>query len=59
MSKKDFIYLLIIAGLLAVIFVQYTKYREDSFSRITQCFADVVPDSEQDFCESIYEKYRD
>ena len=40
-------------------FVQYTKYKEDSFSRITQCFADVVPEAEQDFCESFYEKYRD
>ncbi len=40
-------------------YYQYIQHREDSFSRITQCFADEVPDSEQDFCESIYEKYRD
>ena len=57
-SREPF-YIVIIFVLLIIMFVQYTKYREDSFSRITQCFADVVPDSEQDFCESIYEKYRD
>ncbi|MDC0961983.1 hypothetical protein OAR55_00900 [Gammaproteobacteria bacterium] len=58
-SNREPFYILIILVLLIIMFVQYTKYREDSFSRITQCFADVVPDSEQDFCESIYEKYRD
>ena len=58
-ANREPFYILIILVLLIIMFVQYTKYREDSFSRITQCFADVVPDSEQDFCESIYEKYRD
>ena len=57
-SREPF-YIVIIFVLLIIMFVQYTKYREDSFSRITQCFADVVPDSEKDFCESFYEKYRD
>ena len=58
-SNREPFYILIILVLLIIIFVQYTKYKEDSFSRITQCFADVVPDSEQDFCESFYNKYRD
>ena len=57
-SREPF-YMVTILALLIIMFVQYTKYREDSFSRITQCFADEVPDSEQDFCESFYEEYRD
>jgi len=58
-SNREPFYILIILVLLIIMFVQYTKYKEDSFSRITQCFADVVPEAEQDFCESFYEKYRD
>jgi len=57
-SREPF-YVLTILVLLVGMYFQYTKYREDSFSRITQCFADVIPDTEQDFCESFYEKYRD
>jgi len=58
-SNREPFYILIILVLLIIMFVQYTKYKEDSFSRITQCFADVVPDGEKDFCESFYEKHRD
>ena len=55
-NKKDLIYLLIIIGLLGAMYYQYTQYQEDSFSRITKCFADEV--EEVGWCEKFYDKYR-
>lgn len=55
-NKKDLIYLLIIIGLLGVMYYQHIQYREDSFTRITGCFADEV--EEVEWCERFYDKYR-
>ena len=55
-NKKDLIYLLIIIGLLGAMYYQYTQYQEDSFSRISKCFADKV--EEVEWCEKFYDKYR-
>jgi len=55
-NKKDLIYLLIIIGLLGAMYYQYNQYQEDSFSRITKCFADEV--EEVEWCEKFYDKYR-
>tara|TARA_R100001510_G_C7626966_1_gene186631 strand:- start:51 stop:227 length:177 start_codon:yes stop_codon:yes gene_type:complete len=53
---KDFNYLGIILALLIALIALNAQYRQDSFSRITKCFADVV--EEPEFCESFYEKHR-
>jgi ABC-type sulfate transport system permease component len=53
---KDFNYLGIILALLITIFAMNIQHKQDSFSRITKCFADVV--EEPKFCESFYEKHR-
>jgi len=55
-NQKDLIYLLIIIGLLGVMYYQHIQYREDSFTRITGCFADEV--EEVEWCEKFYDKYR-
>ena len=57
LNREPF-YILIILILLSLMYVQYSKYREDSYSRVTKCFEDVTPDYEIEFCESFYEKYR-
>ena len=55
MNKKDAIYLLIIAGLLAVIYVQYSQYQNDSYTRVMNCFKDEV--KEPEFCQAFYKQY--
>ena len=55
--KKDIAYLLIITGLLVVMYFQYTKYQEDSYSRTVACFADVV--EEVEWCEEFYRKHNE
>ena len=55
MNKKDAIYLLIIAGLLAIIYVQYSNYQNDSYTRVMDCFKDEV--KEPEFCKKFYEQY--
>ena len=55
MNKKDTIYLLIIAGLLAIIYVQYSNYQNDSYTRVMDCFKDEV--KEPEFCKKFYEQY--
>ena len=57
MNKKDVIYLLIIAGLLAVMYVQYSNYQNDSYTRVMDCFKDEV--KELEFCEAFYKQYTD
>ena len=56
-TTKDVIYLLIIFVLILGMYIQYANYREDSFSRITKCFADEV--KEVEWCEKFYDKYRE
>jgi hypothetical protein len=53
---KDFNYLGIILALVITIVAMNIQHKQDSFSRITKCFADVV--EEPKFCESFYEKHR-
>ena len=53
---KDFNYLGIILSLVITIIAMNIQHKQDSFSRITKCFADVV--EEPKFCESFYEKHR-
>lgn len=55
-SIKDFNYIGIIIALLITLVAMNVQYKQDSFSRITKCFADVV--EEPKFCESFYEKHR-
>ncbi|MDA8861481.1 hypothetical protein N9I51_00840 [Gammaproteobacteria bacterium] len=57
MNKKDAIYLLIITGLLAVMYVQYSNYQNDSYTRVMDCFKDEV--KELEFCEAFYKQYLD
>lgn len=57
MNKKDVIYLLIIAGLLVVMYVQYSNYQNDSYTRVMDCFKDEV--KELEFCEAFYKQYLD
>jgi len=55
-GSRDLIYILIILGLCVLMYYQYSQYRLDSYSRTTQCFTDVVPDSDVEFCNSFFEK---
>lgn len=57
MSKKDYAYLFVIAGLLIVMYVQYTHYQNDSYTRVMDCFRDQV--KEPKFCEQFYESLKD
>ena len=57
MNKKDAIYLLIITGLLAVMYVQYSNYQNDSYTRVMDCFRDEV--KEPEFCQKFYKQYMD
>ena len=57
MNKKDVIYLLIITGLLAVMYVQYSNYQNDSYTRVMDCFRDEV--KEPEFCKKFYKGYLD
>ena len=56
MNKKDIIYLIVIAGLLGVMFVQYSHYQNDSYTRVMDCFRDEV--KEPEFCQQFYERYK-
>ena len=57
MNKKDAIYLLIITGLLAVMYVQYSNYQNDSYTRVMDCFREEV--KEPEFCQAFYKQYTD
>ena len=59
MTKKDVTYILIIFVLCFLMYYQYSQYRLDSYSRTTQCFTDVVPDSDVEFCNSFFEKQKE
>jgi len=54
-TKKDVIYLLIIAALLATMYVQYSNYQNDSYTRVMNCFKDEV--KEPEFCKKFYKQY--
>jgi ABC-type cobalt transport system substrate-binding protein len=54
-TKKDMIYILIITLLLATMFVQYSSYQNDSYTRVMDCFKDEV--KEPEFCQKFYKQY--
>lgn len=58
-GSREPIYILIILVLCMLMYYQYSQYRLDSHSRVVNCFRDVVPDGDLDFCESFYEKHRE
>lgn len=58
-GRREPIYILIILVLCMLMYYQYSQYRLDSHSRVVNCFRDVVPDNDLDFCESFYEKHRE
>ena len=55
--KKDIAYILVIITLLAVMYVQYSHYQNDSYTRVMDCFRDEV--KEPEFCQRFYEGLKD
>ena len=56
-SIKDFNYIGIIIALLIALFALNIQYKNDSHSRIVNCFRDIIVEPE--FCESFFEKHRE
>ena len=57
--SREPIYIAIIIGLLVLMNVQYTKYREDSYSRTQNCFRDVVPADDKEYCDTFIQEYKE
>tara|TARA_B110000879_G_scaffold155647_1_gene201123 strand:- start:49 stop:237 length:189 start_codon:yes stop_codon:yes gene_type:complete len=55
--KKDIAYILVIITLLAFMYVQYSHYQNDSYTRVMDCFRDEV--KEPEFCQKFYKSYRE
>ena len=55
--NKDIFYILIIISLLVIMYVQYSNYQNDSYTRVMDCFKDEVKEIE--FCQAFYEQYKD
>ena len=53
--KKDIFYILIITSLLVTMYVQYSNYQNDSYTRVMDCFRDEV--KEPEFCQAFYKQY--
>ena len=53
--NKDIFYILIIISLLATMYVQYSNYQNDSYTRVMDCFKDEV--KEPEFCMKFYKGY--
>lgn len=58
-SGRDVIYILIIFGLCMLLFYQYSKYRQDSFSRTVQCFADEISEENYVYCNQFFENQKE
>ena len=56
-TKKDIFYILIITSLLVTMYVQYSNYQNDSYTRVMDCFRDEV--KEPEFCQAFYKQYKD
>ncbi len=54
-TKKDIFYILIITSLLVTMYVQYSNYQNDSYTRVMDCFREEV--KEPEFCQKFYEGY--
>ena len=55
--NKDIFYILIIISLLVIMYVQYSNYQNDSYTRVMDCFRDEV--KEPEFCKKFYKGYLD
>ena len=54
---KDINYIGIIIALLIALFALNNQYKNDSYSRVMNCFKDVV--NEPEFCQEFYKQYKD
>ncbi len=54
---KDINYIGIIIALLIALFALNSQYKNDSYSRVMNCFKDVV--NEPEFCKEFYKQYKD
>lgn len=56
-NKKDINYIGIIIALLIALFALNNQYKNDSYTRVMNCFKDVV--NETKFCQEFYKQYKD
>jgi len=54
---KDINYIGIIIALLIALFALNNQYKNDSYTRVMNCFKDVI--DEPDFCQEFYKQYKD
>ena len=54
---KDINYIGIIIALLIALFALNNQYKNDSYTRVMNCFKDVV--DELEFCQEFYKQYKD
>tara|TARA_X000001036_G_scaffold428448_1_gene458262 strand:+ start:1894 stop:2073 length:180 start_codon:yes stop_codon:yes gene_type:complete len=54
---KDFNYLGIILALTVALITLNVQYKNDSYTRVMNCFKDIV--NEPEFCQEFYKQYRD
>lgn len=54
---KDINYIGIIIALLIALFALNNQYQNDSYTRVMNCFKDVV--DEPEFCQKFYSQYKD
>ena len=54
---KDFNYIGIIIALLIALFALNNQYKNDSYTRVMNCFKDVI--DEPEFCQEFYKQYKD
>jgi mannitol/fructose-specific phosphotransferase system IIA component (Ntr-type) len=54
---KDINYIGIIIALLIALFALNNQYKNDSYTRVMNCFKDVI--DEPDFCQKFYKQYKD
>tara|TARA_B110000879_G_C11034920_1_gene456433 strand:- start:77 stop:760 length:684 start_codon:yes stop_codon:yes gene_type:complete len=58
-DSRDPIYILIILALCMFIHYQYSEYRQDSYSRTQNCFRDVVPADDKEYCDTFIQEYKE
>lgn len=58
-DSRDPIYILIILALCMFIYYQYSEYRQDSYSRTQNCFRDVVPADDKEYCDTFIQEYKE
>jgi hypothetical protein len=54
---KDINYIGIIIALLIALFALNNQYKNDSYTRVMNCFKDVI--DEPEFCQEFYKQYKD